>query len=296
MDFKSELSQRKNKIDDILIKYFENKSCFQKTIVESMEYSIRAGGKRLRPIILIEVCQMIGGNIEDSLPFACAIEMIHTYSLIHDDLPAMDNDDYRRGNLTNHKVFGEGIAVLTGDGLLNLAFEVMLEKIIATPEIMDRGIRAMQVISNASGVKGMIGGQVVDLESEGKNIDKETLEFIHLTKTSAMIEAAVKAGAIIGGATENQYKELANYGRNIGLAFQIVDDILDVIGDEVKLGKKVGSDIENKKSTYPSLYGIEESKKIASGLLKESLISLELFDDKAEFLRELVDFLRVREY
>jgi len=296
MDFKSELLQRKSIIDNVLIEYFKDKSCFQKTIIEAMEYSIKAGGKRLRPILLMEVCQMIGSNIEDALPFACAIEMIHTYSLIHDDLPAMDNDDYRRGKPTNHKIFGEGIAILAGDGLLNLAFEIMLDKVTSTPQLMDRGIKAMQVISNASGIKGMIGGQVVDLESEGKDIDKETLEFIHLTKTSAMIEAAIMAGALIGGAEENQYKALINYGRNIGLAFQIVDDILDVIGDEVKLGKKVGSDIDNKKSTYPSLYGIDESKKIASKLLDKSLISLELFDEKAEFLRCLVDFLRVREY
>ncbi len=296
MDFKSELLHRKKMIDKILIEYFKDKSCHQKTVIEAMEYSIKAGGKRLRPLLLIEVCQMLGGNVEDALAFASAIEMIHTYSLIHDDLPAMDDDDYRRGKLTNHKVYGEGIAVLAGDGLLNLAFEIMIEKIIETPYLMDRGIKAMQIISSASGVKGMIGGQVVDLESEGKRIDEETLDFIHLTKTSAMIEASINAGAIIGGATEIQYNELKNYGRSIGLAFQIVDDILDVIGDEAKLGKKVGSDISNEKSTYPSIYGIEESKEIATQLLGNSLKSLEIFDEKADFLRALVEFLRVREY
>ncbi len=296
MSFKPELLQRKNEVEDALYKYFENKTGFQKTVIESMEYSIKAGGKRLRPILLIEVCKLVGGNSDDAMPFACAMEMIHTYSLIHDDLPAMDNDDYRRGKPTNHKIYGDGIAILAGDGLLNMAFETMLEKVISAPYMMERGIKAMGVISNASGVHGMIGGQVVDLESEGKRIDKETLDFIHLTKTSAMIEGAIMAGAVIGGATESQYKELQTYGRGIGLAFQIIDDILDVVGDEAKLGKKVGSDIDNEKSTYPSIYGIERSKEMALDLLESSLESLEVFDEKADFLRELVEFLSIREY
>lgn len=296
MSFKSELLQRKNEVEDALYKYFQNKTCFQKTVIESMEYSIKAGGKRLRPILLLEVCKLVGGNSDDAMPFACAMEMIHTYSLIHDDLPAMDNDDFRRGKPTNHKVYGDGIAILAGDGLLNMAFEIMLEKIISAPYMMENGVKAMGVISKASGVKGMIGGQVVDLESEGKRIDKETLDFIHLTKTSAMIEGAIMAGAVMGGATESQFKELQTYGRGIGLAFQIIDDILDVVGDEEKLGKKVGSDIDNEKSTYPSIYGIEKSKEMALDLLENSLKSLEIFDEKADFLRELVEFLRIREY
>ncbi len=296
MDFKSELLRRKDEVEDVLVEYFGDKLGHQRTVVEAMEYSIKAGGKRLRPILLIEVCKLLGGNEEEALAFACAVEMIHTYSLIHDDLPAMDNDDFRRGKPTNHKVYGEGVAILAGDGLLNLAFETMLEKIIKTPGLMDRGIKAMHIISNASGIKGMIGGQVVDLESEGKKIDEDTLEFIHLTKTSAMIEASIKAGAVIGGAEEKEYRKLENYGRSVGLAFQIVDDILDVTGDEVKLGKKVGSDIDNEKSTYPSLYGLEKSKEMAYELFEKSLKSLEIFDSKADFLRELVEFLRVREY
>lgn len=296
MDFKKLLMEKKNKVEDALNQYFENKTGLQKTIFESMSYSIYAGGKRLRPVLMIEVCELLNGKTEDIIPFACAIEMIHTYSLIHDDLPAMDNDDYRRGKLTNHKVFGEGIAILAGDGLLNLAFETMLKKIIKGDLKSDIGIRAMYEIAKAAGVEGMIGGQVVDLESEGKEVDKETLDFIHLKKTSALIEASVKAGAIIGEATNEQYEALKKYARNIGLAFQIVDDILDVIGDEKKLGKKVGSDISNEKSTYISLYGIEESKKIANKLIKNSLEALEIFDDKANFLRELARFLEVREY
>lgn len=296
MDFKSQLLQRKTEIDNNICDYFKDKSGLQKTVIEAMEYSIKAGGKRLRPVLLLEVCEMLGGNTKDAMPFALAMEMIHTYSLIHDDLPAMDNDDYRRGKLTNHKVYGEGIAVLAGDGLLNLAFETMIEKVDQNPHLFDRGIKAMKIISKASGINGMIGGQVVDLECEGKKIDAETLDFIHDHKTSAMIEAAINAGAVLGEATESQYNELQNYGRCIGLAFQIVDDILDVIGDEKKLGKKVGSDLDNEKSTYPSLYGIEESKKIASKLIEKSLESLEVFDDKAKFLRGLAKYLEVRDY
>lgn len=296
MDFKSQLLQRKGRVEDNLSIYFKDKSGFQKLLIEAMEYSINAGGKRLRPILLLEVCEMLGGNIDDALPFASAIEMIHTYSLIHDDLPAMDNDDYRRGKPTNHRVYGEGVAILAGDGLLNLAFEIMLEKIYINPQLYERGIKAMHVISRASGVNGMIGGQVVDLESEGKKVNKELLNFIHLNKTSAMIEASIKAGAIIGRAGKREYRDLENYGKTVGLAFQIIDDILDVVGDETKLGKKIGSDVHNGKSTYPSLYGIEESKKIAFNLLERSMTSLDGFGKEADFLRELVEFLKVREY
>jgi len=294
MNIKERLRNRKELIDRELIKYFEREGLFQQTIIDSMKYSINAGGKRLRPILVLESCEMLGGNILDALPFACAIEMIHTYSLIHDDLPAMDNDDYRRGKLTNHKVYGEGVAVLAGDGLLNYAFEIMADRIIALNDI--KYARAMLEISKASGIDGMIGGQVVDLESEGKSISKETLEFIHLKKTSAMIEASVKVGGIIGEASKEQYHALEKYSRCIGLAFQIVDDILDVIGDENKLGKRVGSDANNQKSTYPSLYGIEESKRIAQNLIDDSIKALEIFDGRADFLRELSLYLGVREY
>lgn len=296
MNFKSDLKERKNIVDNAIEEFFKNKEGLQRTVIESMEYSMKAGGKRLRPVLLLEVCKMVGGNTKDAMPFALAMEMIHTYSLIHDDLPAMDNDDYRRGKPTNHKVYGEGIAILAGDGLLNLAFETMLEKINNNPDFFDRGIRAMRLISRASGINGMIGGQVVDLESEGKKIDIETLDFIHHNKTSALIEASINAGAIIGGATEDQYRNLEIYGKSIGLAFQIVDDILDVIGDEKKLGKRIGSDQDNKKSTYPSIYGIDESKKIASRLIENGIEALKVFDEKAEFIRDLAKYLEVREY
>lgn len=296
MNFKSDLKERKKIVDNAIEEFFKDKEGLQRTVIESMEYSMKAGGKRLRPVLLLEVCKMVGGNIKDAMPFALAMEMIHTYSLIHDDLPAMDNDDYRRGKPTNHKVYGEGIAILAGDGLLNLAFETMLEKINNNPDFFNRGISTMHLISRASGINGMIGGQVVDLESEGKKIDLETLDFIHHNKTSALIEASINAGAIIGGATEEQYRNLEIYGKSIGLTFQIIDDILDVIGDEKKLGKRIGSDQDNKKSTYPSIYGIDESKKIASRLIKNGIEALKGFDEKADFLRDLAKYLEDREY
>lgn len=296
MNFKSDLKERKKIVDNAIEEFFKDKEGLQRTVIESMEYSMKAGGKRLRPVLLLEVCKMVGGNIKDAMPFALAMEMIHTYSLIHDDLPAMDNDDYRRGKPTNHKVYGEGIAILAGDGLLNLAFETMLEKINNSSDFFNRGISAMRLISRASGINGMIGGQVVDLESEGKKIDIETLDFIHHNKTSALIEASINAGAIIGGATEEQYRNLEIYGKSIGLTFQIIDDILDVIGDEKKLGKRIGSDQDNKKSTYPSIYGIDESKKIASRLIKNGIEALKGFDEKADFLRDLAKYLEDREY
>ncbi len=297
MDFKKELIKRKEIVEEQLKKYFLDKTDFHRTLLEAMSYSLDAGGKRLRPILMIEVYDMISGKEREGeiLPFAAAMEMIHTYSLIHDDLPAMDNDDFRRGKPTNHKIYGEGIAILAGDGLLNSAFEIMLENIIHNKMNHDRGIRAMYEIAKAAGINGMIGGQVVDLESEGKKIDEKVLEFIHNKKTSALIEASIKAGAIIGNANEEQYKALCQYGNCIGLAFQVVDDILDVVGDEKKLGKKVGSDIENNKITYPVLYGIDKSKEIAKELIDKSIKSLDCFGEEANFLRELSRYLEKRQ-
>lgn len=293
MDLKEKIHERKKLIDSELNRYLVSQNSYEQKVFESMKYSINAGGKRLRPILVLEACELVGGDIHNALPFACALEMIHTYSLIHDDLPAMDNDDFRRGKLTNHKIYGEGVAILAGDGLLNYAFEIMIEKILKSND--NNLIKAMKEISNASGVHGMISGQLVDLLSEGTRIDKETLEFIHLKKTAAIIEASIKSGALIGHATEEQYSALNNYGRCIGLAFQIVDDILDVIGDEKKLGKKIGSDEENNKVTYPSMYGIEASKKLANNLIKDGIKSLEIFGEKAYYLRELAKYLEIRE-
>lgn len=294
MDFKSRLNQGKQLVEDLLIEMLPKTAVYQKSVIDSMEYSLKAGGKRLRPILLIEACRALGGDVKKAYPFACAVEMIHTYSLIHDDLPAMDDDDLRRGKPTNHKVFGEGIAILAGDGLLNYAHELMIKSIVE--DIENKSLpRAAYEISNAAGVYGMIGGQCADLEGEGKPVDLKTLEFIHRHKTGALITAPLKAGAIIGGATKEQLESIEKYGEAIGLAFQITDDILDVVGDEKSLGKKVGSDEANEKSTYPSIYGLEESRKMAREQLEKALKQLEAFKDEADFFRELAKHIVERD-
>lgn len=295
MSFKLSLKDKVSYIEELLAKYMPKENGYQKTILEAMNYSLNAGGKRLRPILTLEACKIVGGNEEDAIPFAVAIEMIHTYSLIHDDLPALDNDDLRRGRPTNHKVYGDAMAILAGDGLLNYAFEIMLKESIGK-ENPDKYLRAINEIAKASGVYGMIGGQVVDIESEDKKIDMEKLDFIHLNKTAAIIVGCMRAGAIIGDATEEELENITNYAKNIGLSFQIVDDILDIVGDEAKLGKKVGSDIDNNKSTYPSLIGLEESKKIAKNLIDEAKIKISEIDGNDEFLNGLAEYIISREY
>jgi len=265
----------------------------QKIISESMIYSLEAGGKRIRPVLLLETLKMLGGNYSSGLAFACAVEYIHTYSLIHDDLPAMDNDDLRRGKPTNHKIFGEAIAILSGDGLLNSAFEIMSDEILKNNS--PGAIKAMNVISKRAGINGMIAGQIVDIGSEGKLISYEELKYLHSKKTGALIEAAVMAGAYLAGADEREIDALKLYAKNIGLAFQIADDILDVEGDAEALGKNTGSDQENEKSTYVSLFGIEKSKLLAQECLEDAIKSLDIFDSKNRmFLEELARFIVVR--
>lgn len=295
MEFKQALKERANQVESLLKQYMPKEEGYQKTIIEAMNYSLNAGGKRLRPILAMEACSIVGGNIEDVIPFAVAIEMIHTYSLIHDDLPALDNDDLRRGKKTNHIVFGEDMAILAGDALLNYAFEVMLSNSI-DKEDPNKYLKAINEIAKTSGIYGMIGGQVVDIQSENKKISKEKLDYIHNNKTAAIIIGCMRAGATIGNATEEQLENITKYAKNIGLSFQIVDDILDIIGDESKLGKKVGSDIENHKSTYPSLIGLEESKKVAYELIEEAKNSIKLIDSNAKFLNGLADYIIDREY
>lgn len=295
MNFKDELKNRVNNIEELLNEYMPKENGYQKTIFESMNYSLKAGGKRLRPILTLEACKLVGGNEKDAIPFAVATEMIHTYSLIHDDLPALDNDDLRRGRKTNHKVYGEAMAILAGDGLLNYAYEIMLRESVGKEDAA-KYLNAINEIAKASGVYGMIGGQVVDIESEGQSIDMNKLDFIHMNKTAAIIIGCMRAGAIVGGASEDQLDNITKYAKNIGLSFQIVDDILDIVGDEAKLGKHVGSDIENDKSTYPSLIGIEESKNIANKLIEEAKMSIEKVNDNREFLNGLADYIVAREY
>ena len=267
------------------------------TIYESMKYSLTAGGKRLRPVLLLAACEFAGGDINNAIPYACAIEYIHTYSLIHDDMPEMDNDDLRRGVPTNHKVFGEAMALLAGDGLLSTAFEVMHrdELLYLDEDIrLKRRIRAAYEISKYAGCRGMVAGQVADIEAEGKQCSREMLDYIHINKTAALIMASVRAGAQLGGADDKMLESLTNYAENLGLAFQIVDDILDVVGDEATLGKKTGVDLENNKSTYPALYGLEASQARLEELTQNAVDALADYYDNAEFFRDLVLELKDR--
>ncbi len=255
-------------------------------LCEAMSYSVFAGGKRLRPALLIASNKLFSGEVENALPYACAIEMIHTYSLIHDDLPAMDNDDYRRGRLTSHKVFGEDKAILVGDGLLSYAFDIMIDA------VKDKAtFDAMKYISYAAGVNGMVAGQWVDVSSNGLAIDKSTMEYIHLNKTAAMIIGAVLAGASCGGASENEISLMGEYAKEIGYTFQIVDDILDVCGDSAQLGKATGSDAANNKTTYVTLYGIDGAKKEAEHHTKRAIEIMQQFGDEGIFFIELAEYL-----
>lgn len=294
MEFKTVLKEKIGYIETLLNEYMPKEEGYQQIIMKAMNYSLKAGGKRLRPILTLESCKIVGGKEEDAIPFAMAIEMIHTYSLIHDDLPALDNDDLRRGKPTNHKVFGDGMATLAGDALLNYAFEVMLSSSINKKD-SNKYLKAINEVAKHAGIYGMIGGQVVDVESENKIIDKDKLDFIHLNKTAAMIVGCMRAGAIIGGATEEELEKVTKYGKNIGLSFQIVDDILDITGDQEKLGKPIGSDIENHKSTYPSLLGLEKSREIARQLIEEGKSSIDGLSSEIDFLNQLGDYIISRD-
>lgn len=295
MDFKEYLNHKIQLIDKSLEEYLPKKDSYQRNIYQAMRYSLFAGGKRLRPVICLASCELVGGDTIEALPMACALEMIHTYSLIHDDLPAMDNDDYRRGKLTNHKVFGEAMAVLAGDALLNKAFEIAVDESLKKNINPVKIVNALSIIANASGTEGMIGGQVVDLEAENKKINEGHLSYMHLHKTGALIIASAKAGAVIGGASQEKLHALAVYSKNIGLAFQIKDDILDIEGDSDKLGKPIGSDVNNNKSTFVSLLGLEKSRKKVRELTDEAMNSLNVFGDQSWFLKELALYLVNRE-
>ena len=264
------------------------------TLYESMRYSLTAGGKRIRPVLMMAAALMCKEKEEFVLPFACAAEYIQTYSLIHDDLPAMDNDDYRRGMLTNHKVYGEDIAILAGDGLLSAAYEVMTKHMLLfldDPERLKRLAKAAFEISKGTGVRGMVAGQVADVENEGKACSADMLTFIHATTTAAFIKSVTLAGGYLGGADEQLQGDLRIYGEHLGLAFQIVDDILDVIGDEKELGKKTHVDAELNKATYPALYGLETSIDLAMGHLAKARDAMEKYYDEAEVFNCVIDFL-----
>ncbi|MFA6308499.1 MAG: polyprenyl synthetase family protein [Clostridia bacterium] len=265
------------------------------SLYNSVKYSLMAGGKRLRPVIGLAVAEMLDCDFEKILPYLCAIEMIHTYSLIHDDLPVMDNDDYRRGIPTNHKVFGEAKAVLAGDALLNSAFETMLSDVSTSDLNEYKGkVDAMQFIAKASGINGMIAGQVLDIDSEGKKISESTLKQMHKLKTGALIKASVLAPAYICSATGEQFMKLEMFSENIGLAFQIKDDILDVVGNFENMGKKMGGDEIKNKSTFISMYGLEQSKVKLREATRNAISSLDIFGEKAAFLIELTEFIEKR--
>lgn len=280
MDYKNKLNERIELINKALEKYLVPK--YPERLYEAMNYSVFAGGKRLRPVLLLSACEAVGGNIEDAMPFACALEMIHTYSLIHDDLPAMDNDDFRRGKPTCHKAFDEALAILAGDGLLAYAFEVMLEAVCSKNE--SKYAKAAKLIANYSGSQGMLVGQVVDVQSEGHKIDDKTLMFIHDNKTGGLIKAALMAGALIGGADSDTVGDFEKIGYNMGIAFQIKDDILDVTSTSEVLGKPILSDIKNNKQTYVSLYGLDNAQQDYETLSTGAVKMINNIGDKADFL------------
>lgn len=288
---KTQWNERIKLIEAALLKELGAETALVPRLAESMEYSLMAGGKRLRPILVMAAADAVGARGTDFVQAACGIEMIHTYSLIHDDLPAMDNDDYRRGKLTNHKVFGEALAILAGDALLTQAFEVILRQQGVSAQVLLEVLREMSI---AAGPNGMVGGQVIDMLSEGKRISMEELRRMHMGKTGALFRAAIRSGAILGGASEAQLAALTTYADCFGLAFQITDDILDVVGDEDVIGKPVGSDERNEKSTYVTLTSLEEAKKLAADTVQQALDALEIFGDEAKFLRDLVKMLLER--
>ena len=288
VNFKAEWKKRADLVEEGLLRELKKVPAYDETLEKAMEYSLMAGGKRLRPVLLMAAADAVGKDGAAFLTTGCAIEMIHTYSLIHDDLPAMDNDDYRRGKPTNHKVFGDGIAVLAGDALLTLAFEVMLRQEGATPETL---VTVVSEMSRAAGPYGMVGGQVLDLEGEGRRLDLAALRKIHMGKTGALFCAAIRSGAILAGAKEEELAALTLYAERFGLAFQITDDILDVTGDEAAIGKPVGSDVRNEKATYVTLTSLEEAKKLAEDAVDEAVEALDIFGERAAFLRDLALFL-----
>ncbi len=291
MDFKKELNNKIDIVNNALSAYLKPR--YPERLYEAMGYSVFAGGKRLRPVLMLSACETVGGNMNDALPFACAMEMIHTYSLIHDDLPAMDNDDFRRGKPTCHKAFDEALAILAGDGLLTYAFEIMLDTICKKKDM--RYADAARVIAQLCGSCGMLVGQVVDVESEGIAIDDKTLMYIHDNKTGGLIKGSLVAGAIIGGATQDEIRDFEKIGYNIGIAFQIKDDILDVTSTTEVLGKPVFSDEKNNKSTYVTLHGIENAQEDFKTLSEGAVKMIESFGEKGEFLREYASMLINRE-
>lgn len=295
MNYKEIKSEKIKEIELILEHALPAQEGYQALIMEAMEYNLMAGGKRLRPMLMKETYELFGGQGQVIEPFMAALEMIHTYSLVHDDLPAMDNDDYRRGRKTTHVVYGEAMGVLTGDALLNYAFETAASAFTLYPEKSLEIGKAMQILAKKAGIYGMIGGQVVDVMSEGKSISKEVLDFIHELKTGALIESAMMIGAVLAGAAKEDVKKVETIAKNVGIAFQIQDDILDVTSTAEVLGKPVLSDEKNEKTTYVTLVGLEQAKLFVESISKEAIAMLHSLENKNEFLEMLLTELIHRE-
>ena len=295
MNFKEEYQKRIDLIENILQKYLPEQNGYQKIIAEAMEYSLMAGGKRLRPMLMKESFELFGGKGKLVEPFMAAIEMIHTYSLVHDDLPAMDNDDYRRGRKTTHVVYGEDMGILAGDALLNYAFETACSAFEQEPEKSLLTGRALKILADKAGIYGMIGGQVVDVKESGHKIPGDMLDFIYRLKTGALIEASVMSGAVLAGASDEEVSRIEAIAGKVGMAFQIQDDILDVTSTTEALGKPVHSDEKNEKTTYVTLKGIEEAGKEVERLTSEALEELNGLGKKNIFLENLLKWLVYRE-
>jgi geranylgeranyl diphosphate synthase type II len=288
------LDERSQLVDRTLERVLPKRTSLPRTLDKAMRYSLFSGGKRVRPILALASGEAVGAPVAHILPFACALEMIHSYSLIHDDLPAMDDDDLRRGKPTNHVVFGEGMAILAGDGLLTEAFRVMAEGSLRGGQNPTAALRAVQEIAAGAGAMGMVGGQVADLEAEKKKPTRTLVDYIHTRKTAALLRAAVRAGALVGGASPRQFARLDQYGAAVGLAFQVADDILDVEGGTAKTGKRAGRDAELQKVTYPAAVGMTKAKARARELLDEALAALKPFPAAADPLRQIAKFVVAR--
>ncbi|MBQ9990760.1 MAG: polyprenyl synthetase family protein [Lachnospiraceae bacterium] len=297
MNWQNEHTKRIEEAESIIKSWLPEEKGYQKKVMEAMNYSILAGGKRIRPVLMLETYRIFGGKGRAIEPFLAAIEMIHTYSLVHDDLPAMDNDEYRRGRKTTHVVYGEGMAILAGDGLLNLAFETAVNAFMLEPDNPYIG-KALQILAAKAGIYGMIGGQTADIEAEGMSRDEVTEElllFIHEHKTAALIQAAMMIGAVLAGADETKVKTVEKIAYNIGIAFQIQDDILDVTSSLEALGKAAGSDEKNAKVTYVTLKGLEQAAKDVENLSREAIDLLETLSSECEWLKQMINYLITRE-
>jgi geranylgeranyl diphosphate synthase type II len=294
MELKSYLKHRQELVNQYLEQCLPAAEQYPATIHRAMRYSVFAGGKRLRPILALASAEAVGGKAEGTLPVACALELVHTYSLIHDDLPAMDNDDLRRGRPTSHKVFGEAMAILAGDALLTLAFELLTSPSLGSLMSPRQQVTIIRELSLAAGSCGLIGGQVVDIESEGKPVDAPQLEYIHTHKTGSLIRASVRAGGLAAGCSAEQLQALSGYGEKVGLAYQIIDDILDVEGESSTLGKNTGGDASAGKATYPSVWGMKQAKDQAQHLIADAQADLAPLGEQSRILKELARFILQR--